>query len=565
MAIKLRDYQQEVVQISLDEFKHGISRQLIALPTGVGKTIIMAAIAKYLNTKTLVLSHREELIKQTKDKFKMYWKNADIGICKAELNELDHQIVIGSVQSCMRKKRLEQLCEQGFKLLLIDEAHHAAAKSYSKIVSVLGFLNDEAKPETKSQETKPQEVKPQKLLIGLTATPERSDNLGLGNIFEKIVFLRSIQTMIKAGYLSPVYGRRILTDVSLKDVRTQNGDFVVGDLAYVINTTERNNFITDKFIEHANERKGLFFCANVQHCKDLADTLNERGITAKAVWGLMPPEDRAQTLKDFKQNKIQAITSCAVLTEGYDEPSIECVVMARPTKSRGRYLQCLGRGIRLFPSKKDCLVLDFADKYHDLNCIMSLKKTIPGVQEVRDRDDNRQAAGGLMQSLMPEADVRELNDESFDILGQTRFVWISIGDDEYSLSDDFNNEIVINPTHGGYTAKLYIKNSCIDVVIEPLPLDYCSAVCEDYARANLHISYTDLTNSWLTKSNNIPATEKQCQFLAKNNVAVPGISKTEAVFKIRKIIAFKRKETRQWKSNNYQPQSYNQSLSNKSL
>jgi len=527
MALKLRDYQQAAIESVGTECRQGISRQLIALPTGTGKTIIFTALAKALNIKTLILAHREELIKQAKDKFKLHWCDADVGICKAELNELDAKIVIGSVQSCTRDKRLAQLKKQDFRLLIIDEAHHAAAASYKKIIEELGFSD------TKN-----------KLLVGFTATPERSDNLGLGDIFEKIVFSRSIATMIKGGFLSPIQGRKILTGISLSGIKTRLGDFAVNELADVINTPERNDFITEKFILHAKERKALFFCANVQHCKDLAESLNEHGIVAKAVWGSMPPEERAQTLADFAKSKIQAITSCAVLTEGYDEPSIECVVMARPTKSRGLYVQAIGRGLRPLPSKKDCLVLDFADKHHNLDSVMDLRKTVPGIQGLKEREQ-----GVAGNSEIPSTDIHERLDESFDILGQTRFSWIALGDDQYSLPDDFNNEIIMTPTDSGYKAKYYTKNSVVDVVVDPLPIDYCSGVAEDFARENMRITYIDLTGTWLKKSRDVPATQKQKAFLKEYGESIQDISKTEASLKIRKIIALIRKQQREWKGN----------------
>ena len=239
--INLRDYQLEALKAVCDSFKKGISKQLIVLPTGAGKTIIMASIARRFNTKVLLLAHREELIKQANKNFELYWPDADIGICKAEKNEFDHQIVIGSIQSCFQPKRLEQLKEQNFSILMIDEAHHVVSKSYQTIINTLGF-NDSSK-----------------LFIGVTATPHRADKKQLGNTFDKIVFSRTIGSLIREGYLPPVVGRRILTNCSLKDVKSDSGDFIKKQLAHAVNVSERNEFIVSKFKKHAAGRKAIAF------------------------------------------------------------------------------------------------------------------------------------------------------------------------------------------------------------------------------------------------------------------------------------------------------------------
>ena len=521
MIIKLRGYQEEAIRCSLDEFKNGVSRQLVVLPTGSGKTVFFAELAKSLNVKTLVLAHRNELIQQAKSLFNLCWKKVDVGICKAELNELDHQVVIGSVQSCVR--RISQLKKEGFQLLIVDEAHHTAASSYIKIITELGFIDDKSK-----------------LLIGVTATPDRADSRGLGDIFEKVVFSRSISTMIKAGYLSPVHGRKILTEVSLDNIQTHGGDFVSTQLSHAVNIPMRNDFIAKKYVQHADKRKGIIFCASVQHCHDIAESFNQAGITTKAVWGKMPARNRTRILRECKKNKVQVISSCGILTEGFDEPSVNCIVMARPTKSKGLYTQIIGRGLRIFPTKNDCLVLDFSDNYHDLSSIMSLKKSVPSAEII----EQQKRSSRDKDNCLTVTTVKERCDECFDVLGQTKFLWILIGNDEYSLTDDFNNEIVITPKANGYIAKLYVENIVTEIVIDPLPLSYCTGICEDYARMFMDISFADLSGKWLKSSHHSEATEKQKLFLRKHGIKTRQISKAEASFKIRELIALSRKDQR---------------------
>lgn len=188
----------------------------------------------------------------------------------AEQNEPDKEVVFGSVQSCSRCARLDQLKENDFDFLLIDEAHHANSPSYLEVIESLGFGGKD----------------PLKLLVGVTATPMHSDDKELGDIFEEITYRISIGTMIRAGYLSPVNGRRVLTKTSTQGVHTRAGDFAIGELSEAINTPERNQFIAETYRKHASNRKGVAFCCDVQHCKDLAEAFRMTQIPAKAIYQL---------------------------------------------------------------------------------------------------------------------------------------------------------------------------------------------------------------------------------------------------------------------------------------
>lgn len=522
MAIPLRDYQIECLETVLREYKAGINRQLVTLPTGSGKTVVMSAIAHQLNKKTLILAHREELINQAVEKFRLFWPEVSIGICKAERNEIHHQVVVGSVQSCSRSHRLSQLKQQNFGLLMVDEAHHAAADTYQNIVESLGFTAEGPG-----------------LLVGVTATPQRTDKLGLDSIFDKMVFNRSIATMIKAGYLSPVVGRKILTNLILDKIRIRNGDFAVDDLAEAVNTEERNAFIVDRFKTYAPSRKAVAFCVDVQHCQDLADAFKLQGIASEAVWGDMKTEDRQRVLNGLKNGIIQVATSCGVLTEGFDEPSIDAIVMARPTKSAGLYIQCVGRGLRLWPGKEDCLVLDFTDKGHNLDSIATLSSSIPEALHLEDR--TRAAQEDVDKA--PKIEVLEEVDREFDILGAARFSWVKLDGGEWSLLDDHKQEIVISPQGSGFIATLHTPEGKKRAIVKtPLPLEYCSGVCEDFARQHLKIAFADVQAAWMTT----PAqpTQGQKDYLQKHGAYREGMSKAEASLEIRRTIAKKNKQRR---------------------
>jgi superfamily II DNA or RNA helicase len=220
--------------------------------------------------------------------------------------------------------------------------------------------------------------------------------------------------MIRAGYLSNVEGRKILTNLTLERIRTQNGDFCLEELSEAVNTPERNTFIVKKFKEYGADRKSIAFCVNVAHCQELAKSFRKEGIKAAAVWGDMGEDERKKTLKAFKNGCLQVVTSCGILCEGYDETSVNCVLMCRPTKSQSLYIQCVGRGLRLHPGKENCLVIDFTDKGHNLDSVLSLSSAIRDFSQMAETSE-RQTPEEIdhTQKLL----ILEEKDERFDILG----------------------------------------------------------------------------------------------------------------------------------------------------
>ncbi len=405
--LKLRDYQQQALEAVRESKNRGITRQLIVLPTGVGKTIIMAAIACLFDTRVLLLAHREELIRQAHEKFLLYAPNMDIGICKAQKNEIDKQVVIGSVQSCIQQKRLKQLKEKNFDIMMIDEAHHAESASYQKLIQELGFNG------------------PRRLLIGVTATPDRADKKQLSNTFDEIVFTRSIGNMIKAGHLPPVIGRQCFTMSSLKGVKSKNGDFISTQLSHAVNNPMRNKYIVDKYKEHASGRKAIAFCVDVKHTQDLAAELINQGIKAAAVWGAMPREDRIKVLSDLHTGALDIVTSCELLTEGFDEDTISAILMARPTKSKSLYIQMTGRGLRKHHTKVNCLVLDFTDTNNNLDSIISLSKAIPEATEIKETKPAQQEEKAVAETE-PNLDV-EKRSEVDALFGYSGRVKVALG------------------------------------------------------------------------------------------------------------------------------------------
>lgn len=529
--MELRDYQLEAIQVVEQEYKNNISKMIIAIPTGGGKTAIAVGISKhFLAKKVLFIAHRDELIQQAYKTFKAHWQEVDIGICQDDRNEIDCHVVIGTIQSCGKTKRLEKLKKRNFDLLFLDEAHHVHIDSlYAKLINELGFNGGG------------------KMCIGLSATPWRTDKHALGDIFEKIVFQRSIEDMIDAGYLSPVIGRKIKTGVSLKGIKSRLGDFAIDELATRVNVPSRNKIIVDNYIKYCDQRTAVAFCADVAHCRDLCETFLAAGIPAAFVYGAMPKEERKKILDDLKSGKIRVILSVGILVEGFDEPSISVVLMATPTKSKLKFVQCIGRGLRLYEGKTNCLVLDFTDKAHNLKGVVGLKKTLPQIHVDEDEEHYETALGRLMKRPSNPVDVMQVSDKEFDLLGnQNRkgLLWLKLEDEEYSLLDDNNREIIIQKKDEGYIASLWDKDVCMSIVAKPLERNACMRVCEDYARNNLRLTYADLASNWLSNAEDVIATPQQRDFLTNYHAFRRGMSKANAALEIRRIVTLKNKKKR---------------------
>lgn len=408
--ISPRLYQSECITTICSEWERGINRQLVCLPTGTGKTIIFALLAKKLNLKTLIIAHRQELIEQAFEKIKKVWFDSDVGIVKAQRNEINGQVVIASVQTICRKKRLKQIASQNFQLMIIDEAHHAVAQTYKDIVEKLGFL----------------ESNTSKLLIGVTATPNRTDNAGLIEIFESCVYQKSINEMIHSKYLCDIQGKQIITSIGLnsikmgitKNIITEEKDFDINKLAKKINTEKRNKQVVDSFVRHvSNRKKSLVFCVNVLHCKDLAQMFSQHGFSCSEIHGNMKPTQRKKILDDFHANKYQVLTNCMILTEGFDCPDIDCIVMARPTCSPSLYLQMLGRGTRIHENKKDCFVLDFTDNSDKYN-LCSFENVLGEklVCKEEEEEEEKEKQRGRVVPFIREEEMEKVREYGFKVI-----------------------------------------------------------------------------------------------------------------------------------------------------
>ena len=352
-TMKLYPHQIAALAAVKSSIKSGRKAGLIGMPTGTGKTVIFCTLGHDLGWPMLILVHRDELVKQTIDTLKWTWPAASTGVIKGPRDEWqERDAVVASVAS-LHSSRLERMPRDRFGLVVVDEAHHAAADSW---VRVLDHFDS-------------------RFILGCTATPDRFDGRSLADRFgDKPLFTYQLRNAIEDGQLARLIQYQIHTDANLDGVSYRMGDYAEGALSLVVNTPARNRVIVEAFQEHASSRRAIAFCVDVQHGRDLAKAFRDAGIRAECVTGATPIDERRQLLADFAAGKIQVLTNCEVLIEGFDDPSINCILMARPTASRGLYTQSIGRGLRKFPNKTDCLVLDITDNAvkHKLVTVLDL-------------------------------------------------------------------------------------------------------------------------------------------------------------------------------------------------
>lgn len=333
----LRPYQQEARDAILDQWEQGFQKTLLVLPTGCGKTIVFASVTEECvrqGRRVLILAHRGELLDQAADKLK---KSTGLGcsVEKAEESCLGSwfRVTVGSVQTLMREKRLAQFQPDYFSTIIIDEAHHSLSESYQKILRHFAEAQ----------------------VLGVTATPDRGDRKNLGEVFDSLAYEYTLPKAIKEGYLSPIKAVTIPLKLDLSGVAIQSGDYKAADVDCAL---EPYLFqIAEEMKKYCEKRKTVVFLPLVKTSQKFRDILNEAGFRAAEVNGNSP--DREQILKDFSDGKYNVLCNSMLLTEGWDCPSVDCIVVLRPTKVRSLYCQMVGRGTRLCEGKEDLLLLDF--------------------------------------------------------------------------------------------------------------------------------------------------------------------------------------------------------------
>lgn len=335
--MELRPYQQEAKEAVFEQWDNGIRKTLLVLPTGCGKTIVFAKITEDCVRKgerVLILAHRGELLDQAADKLKKT-TGLNSAVEKAESSCLGSwfRVVVGSVQTLMREKRLGQFPEDYFNTIIIDEAHHCISDSYQKVLKHF----------------------PDAHVLGVTATPDRGDMRNLGQYFESLAYEYTLPKAIKEGYLTPIKALTIPLKIDMSGVSVQAGDFKASDIGTALDPYLEG--IAQEMQKYCADKKTVVFLPLVKTSQKFRDVLNNYGFQAAEVNG--DSQDRAEILADFESGKYNVLCNSMLLTEGWDCPSVDCVVVLRPTKVRSLYCQMVGRGTRLSPGKEHLLLLDF--------------------------------------------------------------------------------------------------------------------------------------------------------------------------------------------------------------
>lgn len=335
--MELRPYQQEAKDAVFEQWDNGTRKTLLVLPTGCGKTIVFAKVTEDCVRKgdrVLILAHRGELLDQAADKLKKT-TGLNSAVEKAEVSCLGSwfRVVVGSVQTLMREKRLKQFPEDYFNTIIIDEAHHCISDSYQKVLQHF----------------------PDAHVLGVTATPDRGDMKNLGQYFESLAYEYTLPKAIKEGYLTPIKALTIPLTIDMSNVSVQAGDFKASDIGTALDPYLEG--IAQEMGKYCADKKTVVFLPLVKTSQKFRDILNHHGFQAAEVNG--DSQDRAEILADFETGKYNVLCNSMLLTEGWDCPSVDCVVVLRPTKVRSLYCQMVGRGTRLSPEKDHLLLLDF--------------------------------------------------------------------------------------------------------------------------------------------------------------------------------------------------------------
>lgn len=365
MTFQERPYQTDAGTALVTEYDKGVRRMLYVMATGTGKTICFARAYDLMKSRLpgqmLVLAHTEELVDQNLEKIQAVNPNITVGKEMAgEYSDPNVDVISASVATLGRAgtKRLEKFNVEKIDKVIVDEAHHATAESYQRVLNWSGCR----KPDTN------------KLLLGVTATPNRTGE-SLDTVFEKVAYVYSLRQAIQDGWLVEIRGYRVTTDTSLDGLEKTHGDYASGVLAETVNTPGRNRQIVNAWKKKGENRQTLAFCVDISHAKKLCEEFTTAGVDAEAIWGDDP--DRTEKLRLHREGKIKVLCNCSVLLEGYDDPSIACIILARPTLSHILFTQMVGRGTRLQPTfgnlklygpidpaisvKKDLIVLDIVD------------------------------------------------------------------------------------------------------------------------------------------------------------------------------------------------------------
>ncbi|EHA52180.1 hypothetical protein MCOR27_000326 [Pyricularia oryzae] len=549
--ISLRSYQEECIQAVLSSLENGHKRIGVSLATGSGKTVIFTQLIDRVPpisktaTQTLILAHRRELVEQAARHCTNAYpdKTVEIEMGSTHSSGLA-DITVASVQSIISGDRMAKFDASRFKLVLVDEAHHIVAPGYLKTLAHFGLAS--------KQQTSPH-------LVGVSATFSRFDGLRLGAAIDEIVYHKDYVDMIGDKWLSDVLFTTVESSADISRARTgANADFLPSELSRAVNTNEVNEITVRSWMAKAPGRKStLVFCVDLAHVNGLTQKFREFGIDARFVTGDTHKVERSERLEEFRAGKFPVLVNCGVFTEGTDIPNIDCVVLARPTKSRNLLVQMIGRGMRLHPGKKNCQIIDMVSSLETgIVTTPTLFGLDPGelvnnatVDQLRDLQEQKAAEGtktGTANDLGPahkkpksvnisslafteyESVLDLISDTSGEkhIRSLSEYCWVEIGRDRYVLSGPGGTFLRIEKLAA--EAEGFPKFRAVEVRALPVGLSkspfaapreilkattFADAVhgCDKYASENFPHIFISRKQRW----RNGPATAGQVEFINK--------------------------------------------------
>lgn len=361
--LELREHQEDALR-ALDALRaEGNTIALLPHATGTGKTVTAIADARRLGGRTLFVVHTKDLVEQAAGKFGEQWPEASCGRFLDAPRDTSEHIIVATIQSLSRN--LADFKPDDFHYLIVDEAHHAAAESYQRVLRYF-------RP---------------RFTLGLTATPDRGDGQSALEVFRNAAHRLGLREAVERGELVPIRCVRVETNVDLSKVRFNAVQYNRKDIEEAVRAPGRDRLIVETYLDHVPGRKAVVFCVNVDHGERLASQFRSKDVPARSVSGRMPTQERQEALAAFKTGTTRVLCACDLLNEGWDCPDVEVLFMARPTLSKVVYLQQLGRGTRKAPGKEALIVFDFVDNATKYNASLNLHRLL---------EINRYRKGGLV-------------------------------------------------------------------------------------------------------------------------------------------------------------------------
>ena len=491
--IQLRPYQERCVSAILTS---PAQRKLAVLPTGAGKTFIVVALQHALKAKTLFIAHRRELISQTVNAFQNYDSETSVGVVMADQNELGNDVTVASIQTLANPNRLLQL-DTDYDLIVVDEAHHIYARSYRHLLYRYGLCDKiTASMDGKDVSASLTPLLSEKrTLLGITATPIRSNkDESLNDVFDEKVFSLAITALIPE-YLCDFRCITVQTQLDMSNVSVSNGDLSASGVDEVFQATEFFEALPDIIREHIPDRKRvLVFVSTVDGVHSVMSILQKAGIPCGFVIGDMKKEDRRETLEKFKTGEIQVMVNCMVLTEGYDCPEVDAIIVLRPTKSALLLQQMIGRGLRTADGKDDCVILDLAVERRQKDLISVAGSGIFGGFQDLVLDN----PGASLMELIAIRETEQIAEQEQRERAER----------EAKAADE---RFALNPTH------------FIDSRIPTGVMEVCNTKWLRWFVGNVSNEDLDVAHLWKTLGSHLarvsshyrsmPATDKQCSYL----------------------------------------------------